>query len=74
MICAAMCVMSPYGWPSGENPIRAMSTESCVNSAAPTQMRMLVRKPAGLCGQLALETDRAAEQCGEQQLGEHGEA
>ena len=47
-ICAAMRVVSPYGRPSGVKPICAMSIESCVNSAAPTQIRMFVRSPAGL--------------------------
>src|SRR6185312_9359578 len=43
-----MRVVSPYGWPSGEKPICAISIESWVNSAAPTQIRMFVRSPAGL--------------------------
>ena len=72
-ICAAMRVVSPYGRPSGVKPICAMSIESCVNSAAPTQIRMFVRSPAGLSGELALDADRAAEQRGEQQLAEHAE-
>jgi hypothetical protein len=41
-------VVSPYGRPSGVKPICAMSMDRCVNSAAPTQMRMIVRSPAGL--------------------------
>ena len=69
-----MRVVSPYGRPSGVKPICAMSIESCVNNAAPMQIRMFVRSPAGLFDELALDADRAAEERGEQQLDEDGEA
>ena len=70
-IWAAMRAGSPI--PLGR-PRRPMRFETSVSSAAPRQMRMLVRRPAGFPDELALEADDPAEEYRERELDEEVEA
>ena len=61
-ICAAMRVgskVTPLAWENAKSP--HAYAETSVNSAAPTETSMCVRKPGLALAQLALDADDAAE-------------